>query len=427
MLTVFSSLVLLFPNKAEASKYMREGKYASIVMDAENGYILNEINSDKKLHPASLTKMMTLYLTFDELKSGKLNKNTYIRTSWKAASQPPSSLGLKTGDAIRVETAILALVTKSANDVAVALAEAIGGSEENFAKIMTKKAQELGMGRTVFKNASGLHRKDQVSTAYDMAVLAKALIDDHKEYYHYFSTPSFNYNGLVLKNHNSLMKSYEGMDGLKTGYIGASGFNVATSAVRDGRRIIGVVFGGKTSQARNMIMSHLLDKGFVRMAELRGKKIRNTEVAQIAPVRRPYSAKINQEIAENDYDENIRIASLDTKASEESWIEKIQKKFSINRVFEPDQGDAALEDEKLDTSKNWVIQVGVFKDKYKSLQAIKNAKRDLGYLIEAQDAIAPLETDRGTIYRARITGVSLNTARSACSILKDSCLVLTDD
>jgi len=422
MLTVFLTINILLSTKAEASsKYARKDKYASIVMDVENGQVLNQINADKQLHPASLTKMMTLYLTFDALKSGKLRKNTYLRASWRAASQKPSSLGLVNGDAIRVEQAILALVTKSANDVAVVLAEALGGSEENFAEMMTAKAQELGMSRTVFKNASGLHHRQQISTARDMAILSKALIKDHPEYYHYFKTTSFKYKDMVFKNHNALMKSYQGMDGLKTGYIRASGFNLASSVNRDGKRVVAVVFGGKTAPARNMIMKHLLDRAYAKLSPI--NKIKHQQVAMITPARRPSSQK-NQPVRvasinlENDYDNFVQ----------ESFIDKIQRRYAPNAAMEREQGDAASEDEVADKEdKAWSIQIGAFRDKYRSLQAIKNAKDTLGYLIDADDAIAPLVTERGVIYRARITGVSLNTARSACDILKDNCLILTAD
>lgn len=430
---VLTGLLVVLPNSAEAGKYTRKNKYASIVMEADSGHILNEINADKKLYPASLTKMMTLYLTFDALKAGKLHKNTYIRASWRGVSQPPSTLGLKSGEAIRVENAILALVTKSANDVAVTLAEAIAGSEKAFAHKMTKKAQELGMSRTNFVNASGLHSRKQYSTAHDMAVLAKSLMNDHKEYYHYFKTPSFKYKGLTFKNHNALMKTYKGMDGLKTGYIRASGFNLASSVTRNGKRVIGVVFGGKTSRARNMIMAHLLDKGFTKLSKLNVRSLKQHEMAKRIPTKRPGA----------DIEPVAMVASVGTMSGiepasgadredafvSESLIDRIQRRFVSNFSLRQDQGDAAFDDSRDEASveKNWVIQIGAFKNKFKSMQAIKEAKEDLGYLFNAKDSIAPLVTDRGVIYRARITGVSLNTARSACDVLENNCLILTAD
>lgn len=240
-------------------------RYGAIVMDADTGMILYQDRANKKLHPASLTKMMTLLLTFDALKKGRIGLNDRVEISKRAAGAAPSKLGLEPGSTIRVEDAIYALVTKSANDIAVALAEHLGRTEDNFARMMTRKAYTLGMTGTHFRNASGLHDPRQVSTAHDMAQLARTLIRDYPEYYRYFSTRTFTYQGRSYNNHNRLMNTYPGMDGLKTGYIQASGFNLAATAVQDGHRLIGVVFGGRTSHSRNHHMAQILDQGFAKM------------------------------------------------------------------------------------------------------------------------------------------------------------------
>ena len=240
-------------------------KYASLVADADSGRILHSVNADTRNYPASLTKMMTLYMVFDALDRGRITPGTKLRVSSRAAKQPPSKLGLRTGQTITVENAILALVTKSANDVAVVVAEGLGGSEARFARMMTERARALGMTRTTFKNASGLPNKGQLSTARDMALLAIALLRHFPHHYRKFSTKTFAYKGQRYRNHNRLLGTYPGVDGIKTGYIRASGFNLVASARRNGRRLVGVVFGGKSSASRNAHMTDLLDDGFKKV------------------------------------------------------------------------------------------------------------------------------------------------------------------
>ncbi|MEO5339737.1 MAG: D-alanyl-D-alanine carboxypeptidase [Magnetococcus sp. MYC-9] len=239
--------------------------YADLVMDAKTGRILHATNPDQLRHPASLTKMMTLYLAFQALKSGQLRLDQLLPVSQNAASQEPSKLGLQAGHQIRVEDALLGLVTKSANDATVVVAEALGGSEEQFARIMTSKARALGMHHTVFRNPSGLPDPEQVTTARDMAILGYALVYHHPQFYPYFSREGFTYAGVRHNNHNHLMSRYRGMDGIKTGYIRASGFNLVASTVRGPTRLIGVVFGGRSAVARDNKMAALLDQAFAQL------------------------------------------------------------------------------------------------------------------------------------------------------------------
>jgi len=236
--------------------------YADIVIDVDTGEILHETASSELRHPASLTKMMTLYLTFQALEQGRITLNDRFYVSRLATQQEPSKLFLSEGSYITVENAILGLVTKSANDVAVAVGEGLGGSVENFAKIMNKQAKMLGMHDTIFYNPSGLPDPRQVTTARDMAIMSVAVIKHYEQYYRYFSTAGFTYAGNHYHNHNRLMQRYEGMDGIKTGYIRASGFNLSASARRDGRHVLAVVFGGKTALSRDDQVAALLDKGF---------------------------------------------------------------------------------------------------------------------------------------------------------------------
>jgi D-alanyl-D-alanine carboxypeptidase len=240
---------------------------ASIVICAETGKVHHEKNADKITHPASLTKMMTLYLTFKALKEGKLTFDQKLPVSKHATQVIPSKLGLKAGSTITVRQAILGLVTKSANDAAVVVAEALArGSETHFATVMTQQARRLGMSNTVFKNAHGLPNAAQVTTARDMATLSRALYKDFPEYFKFFKEPKFAYNGHVHINHNRLLGKVPGLDGIKTGFINASGFNLAASVVRDNRRIIAIVMGGESSQARNKKMEKLIEATYSFLA-----------------------------------------------------------------------------------------------------------------------------------------------------------------
>ena len=233
--------------------------YSSIVVDANSGATLQATSADSSRHPASLTKMMTLYLLFERLEAGKIKLNSELPVSAHAAAQAPSKLGLKPGDSIGVESAIRAIVTKSANDVAVIVCEALGGDEPSFARMMTAKAHALGMTHTTYRNCSGLPDDAQVTTARDQALLGRALEDRFPNYFHYFSTRAFVFRGKTIRGHNRLLGSVDGVDGIKTGYIHDSGFNIVTSVHRKNRSIIAVVFGGRTARARDARVRSLID------------------------------------------------------------------------------------------------------------------------------------------------------------------------
>lgn len=435
-------------------------RYASIVMEADTGLVLSERNPDKKLYPASLTKMMTLYLTFEAIENGRLQKYSRIAVSRRAAAQEPSKLGLQAGSSIRVEDAILALVTKSANDVAVMLAEAVGGSETRFAALMTQKARALGMANTRFVNASGLHHPAQVSSARDMALLGQALIRDFPRHYRYFSTASFTFAGKTYNNHNHLMKTYRGMDGLKTGYVNASGYNLTASATRNGTRLIGVVFGGKTTRSRNDHMAQLLDTGFAKASDARvaslisqrrkasaaGKQIVSASAAAIGrkiPLRKPASAA-------SPY-------AYDTAAPSETSPQFDAMGLAVGRVVE--QGDADVTDAPSQFAENrvvsmktgqafvqefqprplnttamaqvpvtgaWSVQVGAFSSHAAGMSALQTTRGKLPSHVAggSQYLIAPLMTNRGMIYRARLSGLAREQATQACRILQGNCLIL---
>src|SRR5438445_2105208 len=234
--------------------------YADLVMDANSGAVLHAENADSLRHPASLTKIMTLYLLFEQLEAGKLRLDSRMEVSEHAAQQAPSKLGLEPGQTIAVEDAIRALVTKSANDAAVVIAETIGGDEDTFARLMTRKARALGMSRTVYNNASGLPDEEQLTTARDQVTLGRAIQDRFPRYYAYFKTPRFVYHGHAIRTHNRLLGKVEGVDGIKTGYTRASGFNLVTSIRRGNRHIVAAVLGGTSGASRDARMRSLVEQ-----------------------------------------------------------------------------------------------------------------------------------------------------------------------
>src|SRR3984893_3395449 len=262
--------------------------FSSIIVDGNSGATLSANNPDASRHPASLTKIMTLYLLFERLDTGKMKLDSEMEVSEHASEQAPTKLGLRPGQTIRVEDAIKGLVTRSANDAAVVIAEAIAGDEDDFAKAMTRKARALGMTRTVYHNASGLPDDDQVTTARDQATLGRAIQDRFPRYYRYFSTSVFNYHGRPIRNHNHLIGSVEGVDGIKTGYTRASGFNLVTSIHRGNRFLVGVVMGGRSGGSRDATMRTLLAENLEKASPRR----------TVAAITERNPADANAEVAE---------------------------------------------------------------------------------------------------------------------------------
>ena len=234
--------------------------YAAIVVDDKSGQVLHEVEADEPRHPASLTKIMTLYLLFEQLEAGKIKLDTPLIISAHAAAAAPVKLGLKANGTIKAEEALKAMVTKSANDAAVVVGEAIGGTEEEFAKLMTEKAKSLGMASTVYVNASGLPAEEQITTAADQALLGRAIGHRFPNYYRYFATPSFQYRGKEMHNHNALLGQVKGVDGIKTGFTEASGYNLVASIRRDEKHLVAVVLGGSSNAQRDNRMRQLLEE-----------------------------------------------------------------------------------------------------------------------------------------------------------------------
>ena len=355
------------------------GKYASIIMNEKSGKVYHSINADTRNYPASLTKIMTIYMIFDKLKNKKNKINTKLKVSKRASRQPPSKLGLYPGQKITVKQAILALVTKSANDVATVVAESFEKTERRFAYKMTRKARSIGLTRTIFKNASGLPNKGQLSTARDMAKLAVAIRKNFPEFFYFFNKKSFVFNGIEYRNHNNLLGSYFGTDGIKTGYTNASGFNLVASVERNGQRIIGVVFGGKTARTRDKHMVKLLNK-FIKIPVVRTAKI--SEI----PSQRPDFISYP--------------------------VVKKPKNFSVYTVSE---------------SEDWFIQIGAFKNKLNAHIAAKKARNaapeQLGNLpASLQKVNKPLENlkVKRSLWRVRFIELAENQARSVCAELWSS-------
>lgn len=361
-------------------------KYAALVMDVESGKILFSRHADARRHPASLTKIMTLYMVFDALESGKLSMNQRIPVSARAAGQPCSCLGLRRGDTIRVKDAILALVTKSANDVATAVGEAIGGTEYRFAVAMTDKAKRLGLTSTRFMNASGLHDRRQITTARDMARLAVAIRRDFPGYYKVFATRTFEYNGRKHRNHNKLLGAFDGTDGLKTGYINASGYNLVASVERNGTRLIGVVFGGRSGRTRNAEMKKILTTGFSRAEEIRIASFKPP-----LPVPRP---------------------TIMATAESPSTAPVLILGSAVGSAGEDEVGSR-------DDADGWGVQVGAYSTELRAQRSIAMARGLVPTLLTDADAKVEALTNRDTpIYRARLFGLLEAEARSVCLDLK---------
>jgi D-alanyl-D-alanine carboxypeptidase len=362
-------------------------RYASIVVEAKSGRILHSVNSETKNYPASLTKIMTLFMTFEALKSGKLKLTQKLTVSRVAQGRSPSKLGLRRGETITVQNSIKALVTKSANDVATVLAEALGGTERKFARLMTKRARELGMKNTTFKNASGLPNRGQLSTAKDMAILARAVLSSYPELYRHFSRERFTYKGRTYRSHNRLMSRYKGMDGIKTGYIRASGFNLVASARRDGNRVIAVVFGGKTSKSRDRHVARLLDRGFSAMQD------------PVATARKRKKTPLPTIDAQNKYPGKVKRVGITRRP----------KRYKSG----PTRASGRI--------RSWAIQVGAYNRYAPAHLAVTRAARAVPSLLGNKFQIVRQRSKvhRGLrIYKARLLVPSESNARNSCRALK---------
>jgi D-alanyl-D-alanine carboxypeptidase len=361
-------------------------RYASIVVDAGTGNVLEAANPDAPRHPASLAKLMTLYMAFEALRDRRITDDEMVPVSAHAASMEPSKLGLLPGMRLTVQEAILALVTKSANDAASALGEFLGGSEDRFAQMMTLRARALGMSHTTFTNASGLPDPNQWTSARDLAILARHLVTDFPNDYSYFSTESFTYQRRVIYNHDGMLRTYPGADGMKTGYTEASGHNLVTSAVRGGVRLIGVVLGAATNNERSVHMAALLNQGFGEM--------------DVPVEQRPVAVA-------------SRLPGLVSVAHAATLPDSPVRSAQRARV--------AM------AAANWGIQVGSFGNEHQARDAAVNARRTA----DGGEPRVESASQRGrTMWRAQVIGLTAPEAQTACSVLgkrRTPCVVLRPD
>ncbi len=364
--------------------YAAKGPASSITIDANTGEVLSSSNADIRRYPASLTKLMTLYITFNALDKGLIKMEDKLPVSRTAANRSPSKLGLRVGEKITVHDAIMALIVKSANDCATVLAEGLGYSEENFAKTMTEVAHELGMKNTTFKNASGLPNSQQKTTARDMATLGAAMYHHFPQYYKLFATTKFTYKGKTLYTHNHLLKSFKGADGMKTGFTNAAGYNIVTSAERNGHRVIAVTMGHNTIKERDRKVASLMDKGL-------------------------------QKIALSEHLETPNLFAQTETISSHSLL---------------DETSAA--DTK--TAGNWGIQIGAFSNYAKArnyaLDIKRQIKKHYAYAAKASVNVEPAHKGSAVVYRSKLVGFAKNEADKTCNSLKKSnksCIVVASN
>jgi D-alanyl-D-alanine carboxypeptidase len=371
-----------------------ESGVASIVVDADTGKVLLSSQPTRRWYPASLTKLMTLYLTFDALENGTLSLEEALTVSENAANQPEVSLGLKAGDTIPVENAITALVVRSANDVAMLLAEKVGGSEQRFAAMMSLKARALGMNRTVFRNPSGLPDDRQTTTARDMAILAAALLTRFPEYYEFFNKRYYIHNGQALATYNQFLEQYKGADGFKTGFTCGSGYNLVASVERDGRRLIGVILGATSNGKRNAEMVRLMDRGFAMDLPDEAPLLVNLPNA----VEGPEAGDPPFRLPADQCQLGAAVASDGT----------------LNGVLP-----------------GWAVVFGAYVDKAQAETALSAARDELkDVLSKGRPAVVQRETEGVSRYAALLVGLQQEDAGTACRFLWERsvyCLALTPE
>ncbi|WP_394807725.1 serine hydrolase [Nitrosomonas sp.] len=392
-LVLVALLFLFLVNQAQANS-----RYSSIVIDADTGEVLHESNADATRYPASLTKMMTLYMLFEAIEQHKMTLDTRMKVSIHAASMPQTNIGLRTGDSISVREAIPALIVRSANDVAAVVAEALGDSEANFGRMMTDKARRLGMHSTTFRNASGLPNGEQKTTARDLVILSTRLMKDFPKHYHYFSTQSFSYKGTTYNSHNRMVRNTSGVDGLKTGFIRASGFNVATSAKRGNRRVVAVVMGGQTAVARDQHMAQLLDRSF--------NQGHTTHVAS-------NTGNILTAPAVKVVRTSVSVPAPDPKPKPKPFFALEKKVEPAIRTIASAQSQLQLQKVAMQMNDDWAVQIGSYHEPDRAHAHAQMVAR----WIPGEVVVTEVEINNRKLYRARLVGLQESQARTACQNL----------
>lgn len=381
---------------------------SSIMIDAANGEVMYEMNADERRYPASLTKLMTLYITFNALENNHIKLTDKLKVSRTAAGRSPSKLGVRAGETITVKDAIMAVIVKSANDCATVLAEHFAPTEADFAVLMTNTAHKLGMNHTTFKNASGLPNKQQKTSARDMAILAMAVYHHFPQYYKWFSAKSFQYKGRTIGGHNYILKTFAGADGMKTGYTAASGYNIITSAKRSGKRVIAVTMGHNSVGERDKKVSKMMDRGLVHMQkgdvdvatltnEINGKGVIKAKTARVAAVQKKTPAKT----------QNVRLA----KAQNKTAVKATQIASAVSNG-------------------RYAVQVGSFSDYQRARNYALTVKNKLAKKYAVRDIkVEKVQAASKTVYRSKVIGLARNDANTICRNMKRSnqaCLVTAD-
>jgi D-alanyl-D-alanine carboxypeptidase len=437
-------LASVFATSCSVQQASANPKYAGIVIDAKTGKVLYSDDPDGLRYPASLTKMMTLYLTFEALSAGRISLDSKVPVSANASKEPPSKLGVRAGGTVTVEQAIKALVTRSANDMATALGEFIGGSEDRFARMMTNKARALGMTRTTYRNAHGLPNTAQMTTARDQARLGIALRQHYPQYYHYFSTRSFQFGKQTIGNHNRLLGNVAGVDGIKTGYIRAAGFNLVTSVQIDGRSIVGVVIGGTSGASRDAQMRKLVATYLPKasrgansnlIANTPSADVGNTAVASASAASAasrmdlPNAGPLPQARYENEV--ASAFAPTSSRAAVQAMEAATRPQAPLPAPMVPpaaiaqSRQAAAVDIDEVTTSSTrqasgWVIQIGASPDKNSAMALLQNAQDKGGNVLNsATPFTVAFSKDGAQVYRARFGGFTdQNKAVNACNALK---------
>ncbi|EGF89762.1 D-alanyl-D-alanine carboxypeptidase family protein [Asticcacaulis biprosthecium C19] len=441
-------MILVSPLKARAQDLSGDARYSAIVVDAVTGEVFYSAKADSARYPASLTKIMTLYMAFDALAMGTLKPDDTIVMSRNAAGQSPVKVYLKAGETIDVDSAMRLVALYSANDLAVALAEKIGGTEERFAALMTIKAQELGMGQTRFVNASGLPDPRQLSSARDMAILARAVMRDYPQYYDYFSLPNYTFRGRTYVNHNPL-RNMPGVDGMKTGFTNAAGYNLVASQVKDGHRLIAVMLGGNNKSQRREHVTFLMNTGFDifdRRANGEVIAVAQTEFTKAFAARnaipdepRPYTIlATNESLSDaglrdaleasedaNAVDEDVQTVSASVKAPDvvrtltskpaAKPVAKVEAKPEPKTAKRTTKqvADAKPAKKKKDPNAVWAIQVGAFKNKTLASDWVASIKKKFSTALA--EATSEISKSEAGWYRTRFASLTKEQAQKACS------------
>lgn len=381
---------------------------SSIMIDAENGDVMYEMNADERRYPASLTKLMTLYITFNALENNHIKLTDKLKVSRTAAGRSPSKLGVRAGETITVKDAIMAVIVKSANDCATVLAEHFAPTEADFAVLMTNTAHKLGMNHTTFKNASGLPNTQQKTTARDMAVLAMAVYHHFPQYYKWFSAKSFQYKGRTIGGHNYILKTFAGADGMKTGYTAASGYNIITSAKRSGKRVIAVTMGHNSVGERDKKVSRMMDKGLTHMQK------GEINVAML-------TNEINGKAAAA---QTTRLASAQKKTPAKTQAVRLAKAQSKPAAKATKIASAAS------SNGRYAVQVGSFSDYQRARNYALTVKNKLAKTYAVHDIkVEKVQAASKTVYRSKVIGLAKNDANTICRNMKRSnqaCLVTAD-